>query len=187
MSGGGGDKVLEVAPSCAALIVSDRLDENIRRTLLFASNEILGEPMKAVWCAATFVAGVIFCFLLLSLGIVDRVDGIPGTQEEPLLSLPTYLSFISVLLTAVTVVLTGVAVGIGLVAAITFKGLKDEARTASELTSREVSKSTALEIAAEALSEVKVRAIVVELHAKAEKEREQRKEWGDDVSENEDR
>lgn len=143
--------------------------------------------MKAVGYVATFIAGIVFCYLLLSLGVVDRVDGIPGTQEEPILSLPTYLSFISVLLTAVTVILTSVAIGIGLVAAITFKGLKDEARLASELTSKEVSKTTALEVAAEALSEVKVKAIVVELHAKAEKERDQGKEWGDDPSENEDR
>lgn len=120
------------------------------------------------------------CYLLLSLGVVDRVDGIPGTQQEPILSLPTYLSFVSVLLTAVTAILTAVAIGIGLVAAITFRGLKNEARAASEKASREVARVTALEISRDALSEVKVKAMVVELHAKAEKEYQQQREWPDD-------
>ncbi len=40
-----------------------------------------------------------------------------------MLSLPTYLSFVSVLLTAVTLVLAILAIGIGVLAAYTFKEL----------------------------------------------------------------
>ena len=88
--------------------------------------------MKAVGYAAAFIGGLIVCYLLLSLGVVDKVDGIPGTQEEPDLSLPTYLSFLSVMMTAVTVVLAAVAIGIGVIAAYTFKELKAEAREIAE-------------------------------------------------------
>lgn len=132
---------------------------------------------------ATFIGGLIVCYLLISLGIVDKVDGIPGTQEEPALSLPTYLGFLSVMMTAVTAVLAAVAIGIGLIAAYTFKELKDEARAAS----RDVAESTSREVAADALSEVKVKAMVLDLYAKAEKERQQREEWGDDPSDTEER
>lgn len=136
-------------------------------------------PMKIVGYVAAFIGGLIVCYLLLSLGVVDRIDGVPGTQEEPIVALPTYLSFLSVMMTAVTVVLTAVAIGIGIIAAYTFKELKE--------TSNEVSKNTAQEIAAEALSEVKVRAMVFELYAKAEKEREQKDEWGEEPTESEER
>eukprot|EP01132_Coremiostelium_polycephalum_P008798 gene8798-10805_t len=143
--------------------------------------------MRVVGYVATFIGGIIACYLLFSLGVVDKMDGIPGSQEEPVLSLPTYLSFLSVMMTAVTAVLAALAIGIGIIAAYTFKELKDEARTTSEKTSKEVSESTANAVAIEALSEVKVKAMVFELYAKAEKERQQKQEWGDDPIENEER
>jgi hypothetical protein len=139
--------------------------------------------MKVVGYIATFVGGAIVCYLLVSLGVVDRVDRIPGTQQEPILSLPTYLSFLSVMMTAVTAVLASVAIGIGIIAAYTFRELKEEARATSEKASREISTS----VVAEALSEVKVKAMVFDLYAKAEKEREQNAEWGKDIDENEER
>jgi hypothetical protein len=88
------------------------------------------DGMKLASYVATAIGGAIVCFLLLSLGIVDRVDGIPGTQEEPMLNLPTYLSFLSVMLTAVTAILAALAIGIGVVAAYTFREIRDEARKA---------------------------------------------------------
>lgn len=84
--------------------------------------------MKAVTYIAVFIGGVVISFLSVSLGVVDKIDGIPGTQNEPLLSLPTYLSFLSVMLTALTAVLAALAIGIGVVAAYTFRGINDEAR-----------------------------------------------------------
>lgn len=117
------------------------------------------DEMKVVGYLAVFVAGIVACYLLLSLGVVDAVDGLPGSQEEPILSLPTYLSFIGVMMTTVTVVLAALAIGIGVVAAFTFRGIDDVARkTAGE---------TAKSVADEALSEVKVRKLVYELYAKA--------------------
>ena len=86
--------------------------------------------MKTIGYIAVFIGGVVSCFLLVSLGVVDKVDTIPGTQEEPILSLPTYLSFLSVMLTAVTAVLAALAIGIGVIAAYTFSGIKDEASKA---------------------------------------------------------
>lgn len=87
--------------------------------------------MKAASYFAVFIGGAVVCFLLVSLGIVDKFDSIPGTQEEPVLSLPTYLSFLSVMLTAVTAVLAALAIGIGVVAAYTFREIKDEAAKAA--------------------------------------------------------
>lgn len=135
--------------------------------------------MRVVFFFAAFIFGVVVCYLLMSLGIVDAVDGLPGTQEEPALSLPTYLGFLAVMMTAVTAVLAAVAIGIGIVAAYTFREIKDEAqKTASK---------AAENVADERLSEVKVKGMVLDLYAKAEKEREQREEWGDDPSDNEER
>lgn len=87
--------------------------------------------MKAMAYVAVFIGGAIFCFLLVSLGVIDRIDTIPGSQEEPVLSLPTYLGFLSVMLTAVTAVLAALAIGIGVIAAYTFREIKDEAAKAA--------------------------------------------------------
>lgn len=135
--------------------------------------------MRAVFVVAAFIFGLVVCYLLMSLGVVDAVDGLPGNQQEPALSLPTYLGFLAVMMTAVTAVLAAVAIGIGIVAAYTFREIKDEAqKTAS---------AAAQTVADERLSEVKVKGMVLDLYAKAEKEREQREEWGDDPSDNEER
>lgn len=83
--------------------------------------------MRIASWIAFFVGGLVACYLLISLGVVDRLDGIPGTQVEPSISLPTYLSFISVMLTAVTVVLAAVGIGVGVVAAYTFQRLEARA------------------------------------------------------------
>lgn len=87
--------------------------------------------MKAASYFAVFIGGAVFCFLLVSLGMVDKIDTIPGTQEEPVLSLPTYLGFLSVMLTAVTAVLAALAIGIGVIAAYTFREIKNEAAKAA--------------------------------------------------------
>lgn len=83
--------------------------------------------MKIVGYFAVFVGGVVVCYLLLSLGVVDAVDGIPGTQDEPSLAIPTYLGFMSVMMTAVTAVLAAVAIGIGVIAAYTVQEIRERA------------------------------------------------------------
>ena len=83
--------------------------------------------MRVVGYVAVFVGGLVVCYLLLSMGVIDAVDGIPGTQAEPALAIPTYLGFVSAMMTAVTAVLAAVAIGIGIVAAYTFREIKDEA------------------------------------------------------------
>jgi hypothetical protein len=82
--------------------------------------------MKFVGYLTCLIFGVVIGYLLLLLGVVDVVDRVPGTLEEPALALPTYLGFMSVMLTAVTVVLAAVAIGIGVVAAYTFREIREE-------------------------------------------------------------
>lgn len=135
--------------------------------------------MRAVFVVAAFIFGLIVCYLLVSLGVVDAVDGLPGTQEEPALSLPTYLGFLAVMMTAVTAVLAAVAIGIGIVAAYTFRELKDEAQKVAEKAAKEVSDDR--------LSEVKVKNMVFELYANAEEERQQDVKWDEDPSEKDER
>ena len=89
--------------------------------------------MKAVGYLALFVAGVVVGYLMSALGVVDAVDGLSGNQTEPDISLPTYLSFLSVMMTAVTVVLASLAIGIGVVAAYTFRDMKEEAKKAAAI------------------------------------------------------
>lgn len=84
--------------------------------------------MKAVGYVACVIGGAVLCYLLLSLGVVDVVDGVPGTMQEPAIAMPTYLGFMSAMMTAVTAVLAAVAIGIGVVAFFTFGGIKDEAQ-----------------------------------------------------------
>lgn len=81
--------------------------------------------MKFVGYLSCLIVGLVIGYLLWLLGIVDVVDRVPGTLEEPALALPTYLGFMSVMLTAVTVVLAALAIGIGVVAAYTFREIKD--------------------------------------------------------------
>ncbi|WP_322894903.1 MULTISPECIES: hypothetical protein [unclassified Yoonia] len=111
--------------------------------------------MKVATYLVVFVGGVVFCYLMLSIGVVDVVDGIPGAQQEPALSLPTYLSFISAMMTAVTVVLAAVAIGIGVVAAFTVKEIRERAdetvKTAKE--QADAAKADALALVEAALSE----------------------------------
>ena len=111
--------------------------------------------MKPVGYGAVFVGGAVLCYILVSLGVVDAVDGIPGTQEEPAIALPTYLSFVSAMMTAVTVVLAAVAIGIGIVAAYTFREIKVSAQT--------IASDTASEKAALALSDEVIRARIDEI------------------------
>ena len=80
--------------------------------------------MKVVGYLAVFIGGLVVGYLALAMGVVDAVDGLPGNADEPLLSLPTYLSFLSVMMTAVTVVLAVLAIGVGIVAAYTVEDIK---------------------------------------------------------------
>ena len=101
--------------------------------------------MKIVGFISVFVFCIVTCYLLVSLGVIDVVDGLPGAQVAPALALPTYMSFIGVMMTSVTVVLAAVAIGIGVVAAYTFREIKTEARR--------IANETAQARADEALSE----------------------------------
>ena len=114
--------------------------------------------MKAVGYIACMAGGAILCYLLISLGVVDVLDGVPGSLEEPALSLPTYLSFVSAMMTAVTVVLAALAIGIGVVAFFTFSGLKDEAqKIASQTVDRMVNEKLSDEAIQSRIDEIALR------------------------------
>jgi hypothetical protein len=143
--------------------------------------------LRAISYVATLLIGALGVYLMFAVGALDGIDGRPGTYSEPELSLPTYLSFIAVMLTTVTVVLAAVAIGIGIVAYYTYTGLKQEAKHIATSTALETAGLTAKSVADEALAEVKIKAMVLELYAKAEKDREQKEEWGEEPDENQDR
>lgn len=84
--------------------------------------------MKAVGYLSCALGGAVLCYLLVSLGVMDAIDGVPGAVQEPHIAMPTYLGFMSAMMTAVTAVLAAVAIGIGVVAFFTFGGIKDEAQ-----------------------------------------------------------
>lgn len=88
--------------------------------------------MRAATYIAAFIGGLVVCYLLVSLGVFEKIDSIRRAQEEPSLNIPTYLSFISVMMTAVTAVLAAIAIFIGIVAAFTFKELSEKAASAAE-------------------------------------------------------
>ena len=114
--------------------------------------------MKAVGYIACMAGGAILCYLLISLGVVDVLDGVPGSLKEPALSLPTYLSFVSAMMTAVTVVLAALAIGIGVVAFFTFSGLKDEAqKIASQTVDRMVNEKLSDEAIQSRIDEIALR------------------------------
>ena len=123
--------------------------------------------MKAAGYMAVFIGGLVVCFLLISLGVVDVFDGVPGTQTDPDLSLPTYLSFLGVMMTAVTVVLTALGIGVGIVAIFTFAGIKEEVQKVAAKMTTDADKRVADALAAvdrktdEALSEDAIERAVV--------------------------
>jgi ABC-type siderophore export system fused ATPase/permease subunit len=118
--------------------------------------------MKVVGYVAVFFGGLVFCYLLLSLGVVDIVDGVPGTLEEPALSLSTYLGFISAMMTAVTAVLAAVAIGIGVVAAFTVEEIRKRVNEMVKVAEEQAdaAKQEALAIVEGALSEDAINALV---------------------------
>ena len=108
--------------------------------------------MKVVGYLAVFIGGLVIGYLALAMGVVDAVDGLPGNADEPLLSLPTYLSFLSVMMTAVTVVLAALAIGVGVVAAYTIEEIKKRASDTAENAARNAT-TAALKAVSNALSD----------------------------------
>lgn len=103
------------------------LDRNKKKNNMRWSTECLNRSKRsyeAVGYVACLLGGAVLCYLLLSLGVVDAVDGLPGTMQEPAIAMPTYLGFMSAMMTAVTAVLAAVAIGIGVVTFFTFGGIK---------------------------------------------------------------
>ena len=133
--------------------------------------------MKWVFLVTGLLAGATIVLLLFRLGAVDFADGLEGIESEPAFTLPTYLTFVGVMLTVVTVVLAAVAIGIGVVAAYTVQELREraeesvaEARTIADEARREAEagRKEAIEkvegmLSTDALDK-RIRAFVVERH-----------------------
>lgn len=88
--------------------------------------------MRFLCCAVAFSLGLVSGFLLDSLHAVNGGVGLVGTKTSITDNLPTYLDFLSVMLTAITVVLTALGIGIGVVAVFTFRDIKAEASKVAE-------------------------------------------------------
>lgn len=113
--------------------------------------------MKVVGYLAVFIGGLVFGYLALAMGVVDAVDGLPGHTDEPLLSLPTYLSFLSVMMTAVTAVLAALAIGVGIVAAYTIgeitKRANDTVENAAKNAANAAEKAVSIALSEEAIND----------------------------------
>ena len=132
--------------------------------------------MRTVTAISAFVAGLIVCYFLFSVGVVQKMTGVPNISNDQNLSV--YLSFISVMLTGVTTILTAMAIGIGVVAAYTFAGLKTQAETISVATAEKVAKATADEVAKERLSVANLKDIITQVQAVNATESQSAAEWG---------
>ncbi|MFB0491921.1 putative membrane protein YqhA [Methylobacterium sp. OAE515] len=137
--------------------------------------------MKLLIGIVSFIAGLVACYALFAFGILQRVGAMQTISTDASQNMSTYLSFVSVMLTAVTVVLAALAIGIGIIGAYTFSGLKTEARSTAQATAREISELTARDISADALSEVKIKRIVEAYLGVYVRERDQAAEWGTEV------
>jgi hypothetical protein len=140
--------------------------------------------VRTVIAISAFVAGLIVCYFLFSVGVVQKMTGVPNISNDQNLSV--YLSFISVMLTAVTTILTAMAIGIGVVAAYTFAGLKTQAEAISVDTAEKVAKATAErvandtadKVAKERLSVANLKDIITKVVAVNETESQSAAEWG---------
>jgi hypothetical protein len=90
--------------------------------------------MKAVSYLAVFIGGLVAWYFLSALGFFQN-GKIPQPSFPADASVSTYLSFLAVMMTAVTVVLTVLGIGIGIVAVFTFAGIREEIqKIASKIT-----------------------------------------------------
>jgi hypothetical protein len=126
---------------------------NKNRTISFVKKRQPGSSfMKTLKYAAFFVFGLVVSYLMISLGVVGNpVDAAiaskpNGTLIEVIASvfrpsysqtsqswdIQTYLSFLSVMMTAITAVLAALAIGIGIIAAYSFREIKEEAQKAAK-------------------------------------------------------
>ena len=110
--------------------------------------------MKEVTYVAVFIGGVVVCYLLTLMGVIDFPGGVLRTEslEGPL---STYLGLVSVMMTAITAVLAAVAIGIGIVAAYTFREIKSEALRSAD--------NRVEELVSERLSERAIRSRIDEI------------------------
>lgn len=80
--------------------------------------------MKSILTIASVIFGGLFVYLCFHIGVIQSPSDYRVVEHAPNFSLPTYLSFVGVMLTSVTVMLAAVTIGIGLVAAVTFSKLE---------------------------------------------------------------
>ncbi len=80
--------------------------------------------MKTTIFVMVCVFGGVVSALLSNIGVFDIFAPVAEIEKEPNYSLPTYLSFVSVMMTAVTAVLAALAVAIGIIAWFTFREIK---------------------------------------------------------------
>lgn len=86
--------------------------------------------MKWAFGAVGLFCGAGLTVILTQNGTLVLPETGGRTSGAPVFELPTYLTFIGTMLTAVTVVLAAVAIGIGLIAAFTIREIRENAKEA---------------------------------------------------------
>ncbi len=99
-----------------------------------------------IGCMGCLALSVAF-YLVWVTGIFDTSDSLPRITKEPNSNLSTYLSFVSIMMTAVTVVLAAFAITIGVISFYTIKEIKEKAIKMATKTATDVASKTATETA----------------------------------------
>ncbi len=79
-----------------------------------------------IGCMGCLALSVAF-YLVWVTGVFNTLDSLPMVTKEPNSNLSTYLSFVSVMMTAVTVVLAVFAITLGVISFYTIKEIKERA------------------------------------------------------------
>ncbi len=109
-----------------------------------------GIKMKTTIFVIVCVFGGVVSALLSNIGVFDIFAPVAEIEKEPNYSMSTYLSFVSVMMTAVTAVLATLAVAIAIVAWFTFREIKVIATSKAT----EIATSQATEIAIKEVNNV---------------------------------
>ena len=85
--------------------------------------------MKTLPYVLMFLSGVGLTYFFISYDVINGPSALPSAATGPVLNI-SYADFVSIMLTAVTIVLAAVAVAVGIVAFRTVREIKSDARSA---------------------------------------------------------
>lgn len=110
--------------------------------------------MKTFSHILAFTLGCVATYLIVCIAQFNGPSYNLGQSAFPVINL-SYSDFVTIMFTGATLVLAGVAIVIGIVAAISWRGMKDEARRSIRKEVREQAKKIDQRISHEAKEEIK--------------------------------